>query len=76
MADHTWVAMSYTPITVELAYDGSLTTYTNEAADEIARDESLLGCWFCHTPLTVENFGTECISGFSPDRLDMPEGRS
>lgn len=74
MIDHMWVALSYVPIEVtKLVNDADevvgLTTFTTELADEIAREESLLGCWHCLTPLTTETYDTPC-SGKSSLDLD------
>jgi hypothetical protein len=55
-----WVALSYVPIEVEIEDDGSLRTYTTELSDEIAKEESLLGCWHCFEPLTIDNVHDEC----------------
>lgn len=55
-----WVALSYTPITVEVQENGSLHTFTTELGDQIAREESILGCWNCLTPLSAESYDTEC----------------
>ena len=60
MSTHLWVALQYTPIVVELDPDGTLHTSTEPVADEVAREDSVLGCLFCDTPLTTETFGTEC----------------
>jgi hypothetical protein len=65
-----WVAIQYTPIEIEPVFkDGdivSLHTYTRELSDEIARDDSRLGCWNCGDPLTVESYGSECLAEAHP----------
>ena len=58
--DHMWVSMSYTPIIVEPNADGSLVVSVSDAAGEVAKEEALLGCWFCYTPLNAESFNTKC----------------
>lgn len=61
-AGHMWVAIQYTPIEVELQPDGSIHTFTSELADEIARDDSKIGCWNCGAPLNTDTYDTECVS--------------
>lgn len=61
-AGHMWVAITYTPIEIELQPDGSLHTFTSEMADEVAREDSKLGCWHCMEPLTTESFESECAA--------------
>lgn len=61
MAGHVWVALTYQPITVELADDGeSLNTYTHPEAEEAAREDAALGCMLCKTPLTTKTFHEVC----------------
>jgi len=62
MTDHMWVMMTYVPIEVEVDPDNDeiLHTYTREGADEIAREEGLLGCWHCLEPLNAITYYTEC----------------
>lgn len=60
MSKHVWVVMQVTPLDVETQEDGSLTVTATEAAIEIAVDDSMMGCWFCHAPLTAENAQDEC----------------
>ena len=69
---HMWVALSYVPIDItEILGDGdeliSLHTFTTEMADEIAREESLLGCWHCLTPLNIDTYRSECQGKSSLD---------
>lgn len=64
---HVWVAMSYTPIEVELLEDGTLHTFTTELGDEVAREQSLLGCFHCIIPLATETFDTECLGKIEND---------
>lgn len=63
---HSWVSIQYSPVEAELETDGSLTVTESIEADEIAKDDAALGCWFCHTPLTTQSFGTECIPEVTP----------
>jgi hypothetical protein len=60
MSSHLWVALSYQPITVELQEDGTLHTFTHPEAEEVAREDSFLCCYFCERELTVDSFGSEC----------------
>lgn len=52
--------MAYTPVEVSQKSDGSLDVHEPETAAEVAKDEALLGCWFCFTPLDTDTFGTPC----------------
>lgn len=73
MTNHMWVAVRYTPIDIEefRSDDGiiSLHTYTTEAADEIAEEDSILLCWHCHTTLTIESYQTECVNAVAPSAI-------
>ena len=58
---HNWVCLIYIPIEVELNADGvTLDTFTAEAAEEVAREHSLLTCWFCDATLTTDNYNEDC----------------
>lgn len=59
-SEHMWVQMTYTPIEVTPKLDGTLDVHESETAAEIAKDQALLGCWFCFTPLGTDTFGTPC----------------
>ena len=75
MSAHVWVQMTYVPIIVE-ANGPNLDTYVEDIAADAAAEQSLLGCWFCHTPLTIEAFETECpkiTSGNVSSSLDSPQ---
>lgn len=61
MKHHMWVAMQYTPIEVSEQNNELVVTVT-DLAEEIAREESLLGCWNCHEPLSVESYESECLA--------------
>lgn len=52
---HFWVELKYTPLDVTPQEDGTLKVEVTEAAEELANEGSLLGCWFCHLPLTTES---------------------
>mgnify|MGYP003420899385 CR=1 FL=1 len=65
--NHMWVEFTYVPITVELAEDGqSLNIYASEEGLDAADDAKMMGCWFCHEPLTFSSFSTECQG--APDK--------
>jgi len=66
MKQHTWVTMSWSPIMVEPQPDGSLSVFVADDQAEAATEQSLEGCWFCHTPLTPESFYTECEAEIAP----------
>lgn len=70
---HTWVMLQYTPLEITKAYDGTLLVEATEAASELSIEQSLMGCWFCHTALTAENVDDVCpIEGHFEGNLDMP----
>lgn len=60
MKQHTWVSMQYTPIEATPMPDGTLKIEATEAAIELSVEDALMGCWFCHIPLSVESFDTPC----------------
>jgi len=60
MTEHMWVAIQYTPIEIDEAEDGTLHTFTREGADELAREESAIGCYICGTPLNTNTYKGEC----------------
>lgn len=71
MTAHMWVAIQYTPITVDVVRNHAgdvvaLHTYTTEMGDELARDDSRLGCWNCGDPLTIESVESECTAEAHP----------
>lgn len=57
---HMWVSMKYTPLKVSLNIDGSLAIGVDNDTAIVAEEQALRGCWFCHTPLNLETFGSEC----------------
>lgn len=57
---HTWVSLQFNPVNVEEDGEGGLTVSENKEAKELAQDQAMLGCWFCHVPLEVASFGTLC----------------
>lgn len=57
---HTWVSLQYAPIDVELTTEGNLNVFVSEGAADLSEQEAMMGCWFCHTPLTVESYGSTC----------------
>lgn len=67
MKHHMWVAISYTPIEVQVDTDGTLHTFTTEMGEELARDDAKLGCWHCMIPLNTETYGTECLASSDID---------
>ena len=60
MNKHSWVSLQFNPVNVELQEDGSLTVSENVEAKELAQDQAMLGCWFCHIPLGVATFDSVC----------------
>lgn len=60
MSAHLWVAIQYTPIIIEVEPDGSLHTSTEPVADEVAREDSVLGCMLCNEALSLDTYYTEC----------------
>ena len=68
MTDHMWVALTMTPIEVEEDGD-TLHTFTTELGDEIAREESKVGCWLCFVPLTATTYRSECTAAISSSIL-------
>lgn len=60
MRDHVWVSMQYSPVIVDQLPDGTLNVSATLTSLEVAEREALMGCWFCHMPLTTEAYGTEC----------------
>ncbi|AVR56962.1 hypothetical protein PBI_TRISCUIT_90 [Microbacterium phage Triscuit] len=58
--EHFWVELKYVPVTVEEQEDESLSIFASEEALEASDDETVYGCWFCHTPLNTDTFPTEC----------------
>lgn len=63
---HSWVSIQYRPVSVDLEADGSLSVFESAEAEEIAEDAAVIGCWFCHTPLTTETFDTICVPEATP----------
>lgn len=63
---HMWVSMQYTPLDVERTDNGTIIVTAAEAAISTAEEDAMMGCWFCHTPLTSESFDTECIPEAMP----------
>jgi hypothetical protein len=61
MKQHMWVSLVYTPVSVELLTDDTIKVFTNDTSEEIAAESALIGCWFCHTPLTRTHIDTACI---------------
>ena len=64
---HMWVAISYSPLVVTRDEEGNLHTHTTELGDELARENSAVGCWICEEPLTAENVDEECPGAPSPN---------
>jgi len=60
---HSWVEISYMPVSVEVKEDGSLDILSSDEGAEAAKDEAVYGCWFCNSPLNHETFLTECRPG-------------
>lgn len=61
MVKHAWVALSYTPIEIDVLEDGTLHTFTSEHGDDLAREGAALVCFLCGETLTAENHDTDCI---------------
>jgi len=58
---HVWVALQYSVIDVELNGEtGKLDWSVSEASDELAKEESVVGCWMCEVPLDHDTYNTEC----------------
>lgn len=57
---HFWVEMKYTPLEVTKGGDGELRVSITDTHAEAAKQEALLGCWFCHTPLNTDTFDSYC----------------
>lgn len=66
MNTHIWVALSYQPISIDVQPDGNLAVYTSTVDEDIAREDSVIICWFCHESLTLANYNKECPSQASP----------
>lgn len=64
MTKHRWVELQYIPVEVEEVTmpDGEVTMAitSEDGADDVAKEEAMHGCWFCNTPLTLENHDDEC----------------
>lgn len=66
---HQWVEFQYLPITVEVDEStGDITTLIEEGAAQVASENAMHGCWFCHVPLNTETVETEC-PGHDEDEL-------
>lgn len=61
MHEHMWVSFQYTPVEVAIETDGSLTVTESIDGDTISKDQAMLGCWFCHAPLSTQSFDTNCV---------------
>ena len=59
---HVWVALQYVMVDIEPNPDNpdELRWSVTEAADELARDEAVVGCWVCEEMLTPHTYNTEC----------------
>lgn len=58
---HQWVEFLYIPLTVEIDEGtGDITTFHEEGAEEIAKENSVEVCWFCHVSLDQKTIDTEC----------------
>lgn len=61
MTNHQWVQMSYVPIEIEVdEATHTLGVFATTMAIDVSQEQSLDGCWFCHTPLTYEAFHDKC----------------
>lgn len=61
MSNHAWVAVQYMPVQVEP--DGeNLQVTIAEDAEQMAKDDEVLCCWFCDIPLTTETYNTTCAA--------------
>jgi len=76
MTDHQWVKMEATAIVVER--DGvDLAVYIDDLAEELSTEMAMLGCWFCHQPLTTDIFDTACpAEAILPNALTSPRASS
>lgn len=73
MTDHMWVSMQYTPIHVDEMPDGSISVSADLSAIQVSEEEALMGCWFCHAPLSPETYHTSCgLRGNIDGNLDSP----
>jgi len=66
MSEHLWVKLTLTPIQVEPQENGSLHTFVGQTAEEVAEEDSKLGCAFCGMPLTTSSYDTECVLEAAP----------
>lgn len=69
MGKHMWVSFQYTPVVIEEQSDGSLKVEAELEAVEVAEEQAVIGCWFCHTNLTTESYNTECALDDSPQNF-------
>lgn len=76
MGDHQWVKMEATAIIVEK--DGvDLNVYIDDLAEELSSEMAMLGCWFCHQPLTTDIYDTACpAEAISSNALTSPKASS
>lgn len=61
MKKHMWVSLSYTPLVIEALDNGQLNIYADDTSTQVAEESAMIGCWFCHAPLTRAAFDTACI---------------
>ena len=66
MTNHLWVKLTMTTIEVEPQANGSLHTFVGQTAEEVAEEDSELGCAFCGMPLTTSSYDTKCMLEAAP----------